>query len=49
MGVLPKEFKRECLLYLKQAYYIASAMQQPFIGQFLKDHIKLHYMVEVYI
>lgn len=42
-GLLPPEDKAECFKYLKQAYYIASAMQQPFIKKFIFDHIKTNY------
>lgn len=43
MGVLSPDSKSECHAYLKQAYYIASAMQQPFIAQFFENHIKTNY------
>jgi len=42
-GVLPPERKKECIMYLKQAYYAACAMQQPFIEQFLLEHMKIVY------
>jgi transcriptional regulator with XRE-family HTH domain len=38
-GVLLPERKKECINYLKQAYYIASAMQQTFIMKFIQEHI----------
>lgn len=41
---LPTEHKIECLEQLKQAYYIALALQQPFVAQFIKDHTeKVHH------
>lgn len=43
-GVMPQDFKRECLNSLLSAYYLASAMQQPFIAQFLEKHINANYM-----
>lgn len=46
-GLLPPEDKRECFKYLKQAYFIASAMQQPFLEKFLENHIKTNYLEEV--
>jgi transcriptional regulator with XRE-family HTH domain len=45
MGALSPENKEECLLYLKQAYYIASAMQLSFIAQFIKEHTTTNYCV----
>lgn len=42
-GVLSPENKRECINYLKQAYYIASAMQQSYIEKFIKSQIALNY------
>jgi len=42
-GVLPPERKKECISYLKQTYYLACAMQQPFIEQFMIEHIKTVY------
>jgi len=47
MGVLSPENMRECLIFLKQAYYIASAMQLSFIEKFIKDHIITYYNVPV--
>jgi transcriptional regulator with XRE-family HTH domain len=44
MGVLPSNDKSECFSYLKQAYYIASAMQLQFMIQFIKEHIEEHYL-----
>lgn len=38
MGVL-SICKNECLNYLKQAYYIASAMQLSFVSELIKEHI----------
>lgn len=43
MGVLLPNCKIECLLYLKQAYYIASAMQLSLIGQLINEHIAASY------
>ncbi len=43
MGVLPPCYKNEILIYLKQAYYIASAMQMTYMVQFIKEHIKVNY------
>ena len=42
-GVLSPENKRECLSYLKRAYYIACAMHQPYVEQYIKNHIAVHY------
>lgn len=42
-GVISPERKNECIKYIKQAYYIAAAMQQPFLEQFLVEHIKSVY------
>jgi|GEM_PF-845963 len=42
-GLLPSEEKQSCFKYLKQAYYIASAMQQPFLIQFIKKHLEKNY------
>ncbi|NLK28915.1 MAG: helix-turn-helix transcriptional regulator [Clostridiales bacterium] len=46
-GLLPAEDRKECLTDLKQAFYIASAMQQPFIVQFLGEHIGKKYNVKI--
>lgn len=43
IGILPAENKIECFKYLKQAYYIASVMQQKFIQRFLLVHINKFY------
>lgn len=43
-GELPQDSKRDCLNSLLSAYYLASAMQQSFIAQFLKKHINDNYM-----
>lgn len=43
MGELSPEYKKECLRCLKQAYYIASAMQQPFAADFISQHINANY------
>lgn len=42
-GLLPHDYKQDCLTYLEQAYYIASAMQQPFIEKFIENHLKTNY------
>ncbi len=42
-GALPTEYKKECLKYLKEAYYIASAMSLSFVKQFIKDHVVKYY------
>ena len=42
MGVLLIN-KNECLSYLKQAYYIASAMQLSYVGELIKEHITTGY------
>jgi tetratricopeptide (TPR) repeat protein len=42
-GVLPPERKKECLFYLKQTYYFACAMQQPYVEQFILEHLKAVY------
>ena len=42
-GLLPQDKKQDCLSYLEQAYYIASAMQQPFIEKFIENHLKTNY------
>jgi tetratricopeptide (TPR) repeat protein len=42
-GVLPPERKKECLSYLRRAYYIACATQQSFIEDFVLDHMKTTY------
>ncbi len=44
MGVLSPEESQKCFMYLKQAYYIAAAMQQPFLEQFLEKHIESKYL-----
>ncbi len=43
MGKLSPEVKRECFNYLKQAYYISSAMQYAFAEQFTLKHINSNY------
>lgn len=47
MGVVFSNCKLECLLYLKQAYYIASAMQLTYISRLIKDHISEKYSISV--
>ena len=44
-GVLSPENKRECINYLIQAYYIASAMQQSYMEEFIRSHITMYYGV----
>lgn len=46
-GVLLPENKRECISYLKQAYYIAYAMQQSYMEQFIKSQILLKYEIKL--
>lgn len=46
-GVLTKENKRECINALKQAYYISCAMQYPYGEQFLKQHLKKYYNIDL--
>lgn len=42
-GTLPPENKRVCINYLKKAYYIACAMQQSYMEQFIKSHLAINY------
>jgi transcriptional regulator with XRE-family HTH domain len=42
-GVLSAESKKECIEYLKQAYYIASAMNLSFMENFIRKHILSKY------
>ena len=42
-GALPPENKRECISCLKQGYYIACAMHQSYMGQFIKSHLAMNY------
>ncbi len=49
MGVLSPESRRECVNELKQAYYIASAMQQPYIEEFIIDHLKRKYNKQLHV
>lgn len=46
-GVLSKENKRECINLLKQAYYISCAVQYPYGEQFLKNHLKVQYNINL--
>lgn len=48
-GVLSPENKRECISNLKQAYYIACAMQQSYMEQFIKSHIAIYYDIKLQI
>lgn len=45
-GVLSPENKRECINYLKQAYYIACAMQS-YMEDFLKKHMIMYYNIRL--
>jgi transcriptional regulator with XRE-family HTH domain len=47
LGVLSPVNKRECLTNLKQGYYMASAMQLPYMEQFLEKHITTNYNVPI--
>jgi tetratricopeptide (TPR) repeat protein len=47
LGVLSPANKSECLMYLKQGYYIASVMQLPFMEQFMEKHITTKYNVPI--
>ncbi len=47
MGKLSSDIKRECLSYLKQAFYIASVMRLTVIKQLIKEHILTHYNVSL--
>ncbi|NLO08982.1 MAG: helix-turn-helix domain-containing protein [Clostridiales bacterium] len=42
-GEQSPENKRECISYLKQAYYIACAMQQSYMEQFIKGHLAMYH------
>jgi len=46
-GVLPPENKRECINFLKQAYYISCAMQYPYGEQFVKQHLIKRYNIKI--
>lgn len=46
-GVLSPENKRECINYLRQAYYISCAMQYPYGEQFIKQHLNNHYNINI--
>lgn len=46
-GVISPANKRECISYLKRAYYIACAMQQSYIEQFIKSHIVMYYDIQL--
>lgn len=39
MGVQPKENIGECLMDYKKGYYIASVLQQPYMQQFIEQHV----------
>jgi transcriptional regulator with XRE-family HTH domain len=42
-GIFPQDYSKQCLAKLKQAYYIACAMNQSFIEQFILKHIKSYF------
>ena len=42
-GVLSQENKRECISYLRKAYYIASALQQSYAAKFIHKRMMSHY------
>lgn len=46
-GVLSPNYKRECISYLRQAYYIACAMQQSYIEMFIKSHVAMYYDISL--
>lgn len=46
-GLLHPEHNKECIDYLKQAYYLSSAMQQPFTEQFIKKHLSKRYNIDL--
>ena len=46
-GVLLPENKRECISYLIKAYYIASAMQQPYVVDFINKHMTMYYDINL--
>lgn len=47
MGVLSPESKRECILIMKQAYYIAFAMQLDFAAKFIQGHLEDQYNIRL--
>lgn len=46
--LLHSDHNRECIKYLKQAYYLSSAMQQPFTEQFIKKHLHKRYNIKLF-
>lgn len=46
-GLLNTGHNKECIKYLKQAYYLSSAMQQPFTEQFIKKHLNKRYNIKL--
>lgn len=46
-GVLSPENKRECMVHLKQAYYIACAIQASYLAEFINDHMKMYYDIDL--
>jgi transcriptional regulator with XRE-family HTH domain len=47
LGVLSPESKKECIMYLKKAYYIASAMQLRFMVRFVEKHLIENYNISL--
>lgn len=45
--LLHPENSKECIKYLMQAYYLSSAMQQPFTEQFIKTHLNKRYSIDL--
>lgn len=45
-GVLSPENKRECITYLKQAYYVACAMQS-YMEDFIRNHMLAYYNIKL--
>ena len=46
-GVLSPENKRECISYLKKAYYIASGLQQSYATKFIHKHMVSYYDINL--
>lgn len=46
-GLLHSEHNNECIKYLIQAYYLSSAMQQPFTEKFIKNHLSKRYNIKL--
>lgn len=47
LGVLSPEEKSECIKYLQEAYYIASAMQLPLLIHYVKKHFLEYYNISI--